>query len=204
MVSVAFSYPNQDFFTALSEGNFIQKITEAIADLADGPTLVFSCNALAKGVADVMEISTPVDLESDYLGLFELNKHDPPLHLNGHLYMDGEHNLIPMMKRLQEQYQAFGMELKIDEGSEQPDHLTVELEFMAYLYNEYSGATQGKARWPMGKIRDGILSFQKELAWVPKFVDALEQRSNHPFYISLGRFLVAMLNTGSSRLGSAP
>ncbi len=151
-----------------------------------------------------MEISTPVDLESDYVGLFELNKQDPPLHLNGHLYMDGEHNLIPMMKRLKEQYQAFGMELKIDEGSEQPDHLTVELEFMAYLYSEYAEAAQGEAKWSMENIRDGILSFQKELTWVPKFVDALERRSIHPFYVPLGRFLVAMLNAGNSRLGSAP
>ncbi len=195
-VAVAFSYPNQDFFTALSEGHFVQKIKETIADLSDGSTLVFPCNALAKGVADIMEISTAVDLESDYVGLFKLNKQDSPLHLNGHLYTDGEHNLIPMMKRLQEQYRSFGMESKIDEGSEEPDHLTVELKFLAYLYEKYAGAIQGEASRPMEKIRDGVLSFQNELAWVPKFVDALGRRSNHPFYVPLGRFLVAMLNAG--------
>lgn len=197
---MAFSYPNQDFFTALSEGHFIQKINEAIAELTDGSTLIFPCNALAKGVADVMEISTPVDLESDYVGLFKLNKQDPPLYLNGHLYLDERRNLISMMKRLQEQYQSFGMESKINEGSVQPDHLTVELEFMAYLYNEIAGVTEGKTKWPMRKIRDGVLSFQNEMAWVPKFVQALAQRSNHPFYVPLGRFLVAMLHVDRGRL----
>jgi len=198
---VAFSYPSQDFFTALSEGHFIRKIKEAITELSDRPTLIFSCNALAKGVADVMEISTPVDLESDYVGLFKLNKQDPPLYLNGHLYMDGKRNLIPMMERLQEQYQSFGMEWKIDKGSDQPDHLAVELKFMAYLYNEYAGATQGEAKWPMGKIRAGVVSFQNEMAWVSEFVEALARRSNHPFYVPLGRFLVAMLNVDDGGLG---
>ncbi len=196
---MAFSYPNQDLFTALSEGHFIQNIKEAIAELTDGSTLIFPCNALAKGVADVMEISTPVDLESDYVGLFKLNKQDPPLHLVGHLYMDGEHNLISMRKRLQEQYQSFGMESKRNEGSVQPDHLTVELEFMAYLYNEFAGAAEGKTKWPIEKIRDGILSFQNEMAWVPEFVEALAQRSNHPFYVPLGRFLMAMLQVDRGR-----
>ena len=174
----------------------MQALKQAITELTDAGALLFPCNALEKGVLETVEISTPVDLESDYVGLFELNQQNPPLHLNAHLYLDSERNLIPLRRRLQELYQSFGMELKLDAGAEQPDHLTVELEFLAYLYNECVRAGVGEGKWPLEKVSDGITSIQKELSWVPAFVNQLEHRSNHPFYVPLGRFLVAVLGAG--------
>ena len=38
--------------------------------------------------------------------------------------------------------------------------------------------------------------FRQELVWIPVVCSELEQRSGHPFYVPLCRFLIAMLAHG--------
>jgi TorA maturation chaperone TorD len=42
-------------------------------------------------------------------------------------------------------------------------------------------------------VQQGIESFLGELVWVNHLVERLEERSEHPFYVPLGRFLCTLM-----------
>ncbi len=194
-VSVAFAYPSQRLYEALRDGSFIHIVMEAMAVV---PMATSECLALQSGVADTVNSRTLIELETEYISLFEANQDLPPLHPYAHLYDPKEADRISMLRRLQSIYREYGLILKSDEGADQPDHLTVEVEFLAYLHNLLSAALAGEQGRTVAALEKGLRSFQKELEWVPTFVSLLEKRSNHPFYVPVGHLLTSMLENRPS------
>ena len=192
-VSVAFGYPSQRLYDALSDGSFMQVIAEA-ASTVQG--LASERQALDAAVAEVLAGRGLLDLETEYVSLFEINRRERPLHLYAHLYAPQNRDSITLMRRLQALYRDHGVALKTGEGADHPDHLTVQLEFMAYLYHQLGRVLAGEQQGSAAELGQAVAAFRQELVWIPVLCSELEQRSGHPFYVPLCRFLIAMLAHG--------
>jgi TorA maturation chaperone TorD len=105
-------------------------------------------------------------------------------------------------------YQAFG--LAPSQGNpERPDHVVLELEFMASLLGLERLAADGDAKRRHDRqqiCRDAQARFlQEHLAWwVPSFVQLLNCADRGPFYAAAGAFLVALIPAERAILGVAP
>ena len=90
-------------------------------------------------------------------------------------------------------YCAFGLELKADPHVEAPDHLTLQLEFLAYLHRLYGSMLGTREQDAAARVREGIETFLGELAWIHRFVELLQDRCAHPFYVPLAGLLQTLL-----------
>jgi len=193
LLAQAFSYPGPEFQRALNDGSFIATVATNVELLGNPGPLLPELDRLASGIRTLLEGSTYQQLESDYLALFELNSRQPPLHLNAQLYTAGKSDPAAVYGHLQRTYLDFGLELKPDRGGESPDHLTVQLEFLSYLYKLLGSMLRDQAPDAAAAVRGGIASFLAELSWVEQLIALLEERYQHPFYVPLGRFLRTLL-----------
>jgi len=102
-------------------------------------------------------------------------------------------------------YQAFGL-TPSDGHPERPDHVVLELEFMASLLGLERHAADGDSERRKDRqqiCRDAQARFlQEHLAWwVPAFVKLLGQVNQQAFYAAAGAFLVALIPTERAFLG---
>ena len=193
LVSMGFAYPGQDLYRALNDGRYLEAAESNVALLGDPPALVEALKALAAGLKTLANDYSQRQLETEYNALFELSRDEAPLHLNAHLYMEGRPDPVPVYRRLQKIYREFALELNAEKATESPDHLAVELEFVAYLFDLLQLTLCGEREDSVERIRHGLAAFFEELGWVENFIDALEQRSPHPFYLPLGNLLRALI-----------
>ena len=106
-------------------------------------------------------------------------------------------------------YRAFGLETA-QAAPERPDHLALELEFMAFLLREErlalaSAGANAAATEQAGVCADAQQSFLSDhLAWwVPSFARGLRRKAEHGFYLAVGHVLAAFMPIERSRLGVA-
>ena len=94
-------------------------------------------------------------------------------------------------------YQAFGLTIS-DRHPERPDHVVLELEFMAFLLGlERQAAEEDPSRRPEDQrvCRDAQARFVSEhLAWwTPVFARLLSKANPHGFYAAASAFLAALI-----------
>ncbi len=193
LVSMGFAYPSQDLYRALIDGRYIEAAESNVALLGNPPALVEALQSLAVGLKTLAVDYSHRQLESEYNALFELSRDEAPLHLNAHLYMESRPDPVPVYRRLQKIYREFALELNDEKATESPDHLAVELEFVAYLFDLLQLTQCGEREDSVERIQHGLSAFFDELAWAEKFIDALERRSGHPFYQPLGNLLRTLI-----------
>ena len=102
-------------------------------------------------------------------------------------------------------YHAFGLTVS-DKLPERPDHIVLELEFMASLLGlqrQAASSESPSAAAQQQVCRDAQLSFLREhLAWwVPAFCMLLEKQSDGGFYTAASKFLAAFLAAERAVLG---
>jgi TorA maturation chaperone TorD len=193
LVSMGFAYPSQDLYRALTDGRYIEAAESNVALLGNPSALVEALQSLAVGLKSLAGDYSHRQLETEYNALFELSRDQAPLHLNAHLYMEGKPAPVPVYRHLQKIYREFAVELNAEKATESPDHLAVELEFVAYLFDLLQLTLVGEREDSVERIQHGLSAFFNELDWVEKFIDALEQRSGHPFYLPLGHLLRTLI-----------
>jgi len=192
LFSLVFAYPDEDLLDALADGELIAAVENGIA-VQGTPATRSAAVEFRHAIAPALQNLKRDQLQSDYIALFELNTARPPLHLNAHLYVQGKPNPVTVYQRLIAIYRDFDIELRDGEGIEQPDHLSVQLEFLAWLYQLLGQSLRGESARAHGDIEAAICAFRTELAWVQSWLVALEQRGGHPLYLPLGRLLLALL-----------
>jgi len=84
-----------------------------------------------------------------------------------------------------------------DSGRVPPDHLALELGFMAYLARGAMSANGNARRWLAGSAE-----FLREhlLTWVPHFTAQVGTASAHPFFVGLANLMRAVVDTDAAWL----
>jgi TorA maturation chaperone TorD len=187
LLSAAFSYPRADLYAALQSNVFMEKVTVALGALPDVPALNAAEGALRAAIETTLADCPLLQLESDYIALFDANRELPVVHPYARLYGEQLLNPTALLQRLQAAYREQGLELDTERGAEQPDHITVQLEFMALLFQRLAQTPDDAAALEDAK------SFLSQLAWLPRFVAKLDERGKpHWLYSPLAHFLAAL------------
>jgi DMSO reductase family type II enzyme chaperone len=101
-------------------------------------------------------------------------------------------------------YRAFGVE--VTPGSERPDHIAAELEFMHLLtVKEFVADQEGESDENAKICRDAQRAFLKDHLgrWSSRLGGHLEEVSDSTFYAAAGRLLGRFIPLDASRLSSA-
>ncbi len=198
LLSVSFAYPTEELYQSLLDGEYVKELQQHIVVL---PQQDRRNDRHANRHLDIVDklaayphkahAETYNDFEAEYIALFEHSNDLPALHLNAHLYSDGEPQPVPVFQRLLTQYRDFGIEMTSDHATEQPDHLSVELEFFSYLHKLL---LQDNDERGLQKIQGGIEDFCVELQWTRNWLEKMQDRRIHAFYNPLAQLLVCMLD----------
>lgn len=88
-----------------------------------------------------------------------------------------------------------------DDGRVPPDHLALELGFMAHLAHAAAGASDGEA----ARSHSDSAEFLDEhlLTWVPRFGDEVARATSHPFFVGLANLTTAILEADEAWLREA-
>lgn len=190
LLSVSFGYPGEELYQSLIDGSYAEELAEQVARLPQGHRYAGLVQQLAS-LSQTEQLADYHQLESEYISLFEHNKALAPLRLYAHLYTDGEPQPVPVYQRLKTMYRDFEIELAVDRATEQPDHISVQLEFFAYLHRLLLEDNEPRS---LQKINNAISDFCQELAWVSVWAAQLKTRPAHIFYQTLAECLLLILN----------
>ena len=190
-LSLAVAYPSETLVEAWRSGEFSEILEGALAraDTDDGARQ--ACAALAAGIQIYFSVDRQVvDVQADYVGLFDLNRERPPVHLLQHLHDRQTHTTqLELYRQLVELYRSCGITLKQGEGAVPPDQLSVQLEFLAYLCGRLSRAPAGDE---LTSLRNTQQAFAHTLQWVDEPIERLAQQSPHALYLPLLRVVRRM------------
>ncbi|OGQ92417.1 MAG: hypothetical protein A2253_07905 [Deltaproteobacteria bacterium RIFOXYA2_FULL_55_11] len=184
-----FSYPTQEFYQLTQDegtGAEVRVMVEA---------LPFAVNF--KG------IPTPglpqEEFESEYIGTFDIAfgpSHPCPLHESD--YRD-DVSSTEITEELLRFYEHFQVKLS-DKERDYPDHLVVELEFVAYLAKKEADAGK-RGNDPAPYCRAQVDFLERHLdKWVPKLDEKIQKSIKQSFYQGASSFLREFLSSHLSYL----
>lgn len=188
LLSESFAYPRAGFYAALQSNDFMATVKAALGALPIITPALSAVHAALQTAVETTLIDCPLlRLESDYIALFDASRGLPAVHPNARLYGEQAVNPSLLLQRLQAIYRAQGLTLDAERGAEQADHITVQLEFMALLFQRLAHAPDDATALEDAK------TFLSQLAWLPRFVAALDERGmRHRLYHPLAHFLAAL------------
>jgi len=192
--------PGEPFGTTLTQGLWLGSLNEAVG-------CVPASESLHDALAELERLQPTLDLgvlQEEYTRLFSHTTLTdvPPYgadYLATHIFMKAQ-----SLADVAGFYRAFGV--AIDAGSERPDHISAELEFMGYLcWKEAYAAEQGLA-----EAADITVSAQKRFfdehlgRWAPLFLSRFAALTTQPFYRAVAAFAQVFLADEAARLGVSP
>jgi DMSO reductase family type II enzyme chaperone len=196
-LSVFYVYPDEKVYASIAEGEWMRGFREAL-HLLDEKIFDDSLRAIEQAISGAKE-GEQLAMAREYTRIFiNASPHivAPPY---GSFYPQKE-GLVPT-KTISEVllfYHEAGYSLK-EEQHDPPDHVTREMEFMAFLASEESQAS-GNEKIKLEEIQMNFLS-RFILPWVPTFCDKIAENSRHPFYHHLATLTKEFINFEKNYLG---
>src|SRR3972149_1803349 len=184
-----FSYPSEEFYTLMKDG----RTGEELRAMVEG--LPFA--------ADFTGIPVPSlpreEVESEYISAFDIAFGPSlpcPLHEADHR---DDVSSMDITEELLRFYEHFQVKLS-DKERDYPDHLVVELEFMAYLAKKEADAgKRGNDPAPYCRAQVDFLEIHLD-NWDPKLNEKIQKRMNQHFYQEASSFLREFLSSHLSYL----
>src|SRR3990170_5728932 len=178
-----FSYPTQEFYQLTQDegtGEQVRTMVEA---------LPFDVNF--KGIPTP---SLPQeDFESEYISAFDLAfgpSHPCPLHESDHRDDVSSTDITEELLRF---YEHFQVKLG-DKERDYPDHLVVELEFMAYLAKKEGDALKRENDPAPYRFAQADFLERHLEKWVSRLDERIQKRIKEPFYRGASAFLREFLS----------
>lgn len=204
-LSLAVAYPGEALIEAWRSGDFLDIVAGTLGQIGETAALRQAHAELAAGIRAYMNAERrAVDVQADYVALFELNRDRAPIHLYQHLYehpskmsskmsskMPSKTPQLELYRQLTELYRAHGIALKQGEGTLPPDQLSVQVEFLAYLCQRLAQTPPGA---DADRLRETVHDFAAALRWIDAPIERLAQTDPHPLYLPLLRFLRGALD----------
>jgi DMSO reductase family type II enzyme chaperone len=192
LLTMAFAFPDEDFFTAVADGTF--------AAIVAG-----TCAALPYDLSDVARLDlgdaniSYADFESEYIRLFDVGAAGPPCPLYGGVYIGDRMKTMEDATRF---YNYFHLRLS-PQMHELPDHITTELEFLHYLtFRETELRQQGLD--PSSLLRAERDFLARHLCkWLPRLQARLAKQQCPPFFPALVRFAIAFFDADQQYAAAA-
>lgn len=174
LLASTFAFPDEDLHESIRDGSLAGAFRELFGSLpyeiGDGP---------AAGLAAAEE--SLVDLESEYIRLFDVGVAGPPCPLYGGVYIGDRMKVMEEATRF---YNFFHLHLAT-ETRELPDHVTTELEFLHYLTFREAELRQtgGDASSLLRAERDFLT--RHLCRWIPRLQERLTKQKAAPFFTAL-------------------
>jgi putative dimethyl sulfoxide reductase chaperone len=196
----ACAHPGEAFIEALAQGAWVASLAEAVEALEG----VEACRETLQTLEIVQPSRDPTALRTEYTRLFSNTALTdfPPYgadYLASHIFMKAQ-----SLADVAGFYRAFGVGVRA--GSERPDHISAELEFMGYLcFKEAYAADHGllEALEVTAAAERRFLS-EHLGRWAPLFLVRFGMVSTQPFYRAMTTFARAFLASEAMRLGVSP
>ena len=194
LLAFGFSYPDNNQFLMIRNGDFRNDIKECLVDCLDEEHE--GIEALTKGL-DYQE-GTLGDFEAEYLSTLHMNTPNPSASLFESHYLQGRDKPSILLE-----LKAFlkNFDLQMAEGSvELEDSLTSELEMMHYLSaKETQAKLEGENDQPYSLAQRDFL--KRHLAiWIPHFRKDIEEKSTLDYFRSLARITESFVEYETARL----
>ncbi|HHW40080.1 MAG TPA: molecular chaperone TorD family protein [Syntrophomonadaceae bacterium] len=200
LLAKATDYPDEALFESLVRGEFTSQLRKAGSKVLRGECLDRELEAIEMSYTDKGNLL--LELQKDYTRMcFASKPRLVPLfesvYKEGKLFQESTFEIAML-------YDQAGLKLAQD-FKLPPDHITLELEFMAYLCFQ-----EGKAVGSCNGENEKIATYlQREVLekhvgqFGISFAERLEKHARHPFYRSMACLLVEFLLTELSRCGTA-
>jgi DMSO reductase family type II enzyme chaperone len=193
LLSMAFAFPDEDFYTAIGDGSFATALADASAAL---PYDLSSAATPELGAVP----DAYIDFESEYIRLFDVGASGPPCPLYGGVYGGGDR--MKVMEDATRFYNFFQLRLS-PQMHELPDHITTELEFMHYLtFREAETRQQGQDPASLLRAQRDFLT-RHLCKWLPKLQARLAKQTTCVFFPALVHFAAAFFETDRAYAATA-
>jgi DMSO reductase family type II enzyme chaperone len=186
----------------------LHELEPALARLADEKAKQGSGRDLPQEASELarrLESADPARLAAAYQETFEPSGglRCPP-NETAHTAQTPQHALVRTFELADVAgfYRAFGVE--VAPGTERPDHVGAELEFMHLLAVKEAVARQDEEAEHAQICRDAARAFLRDhlARWASRFAERLEEDATDPVYAQAGRLLGRFVEHDAQRLGA--
>jgi len=188
-----YSYPDEDG-AELFWGKD-SKIPLELAAAALAPEHRFGLQQALEAVWDAREASmhdADIPLSAEFIFLFAREVQAPPY--EGRYRPNSGFSMGHELSDVASYYAAFGFQVS-DRAKERPDHITLELEFLAALYAKEVYAIERGWGARARTTRKARVKFLQEhvVGWTEQFAALVREKSRLPFYPALSDFVCALV-----------
>jgi DMSO reductase family type II enzyme chaperone len=206
ILSSCFLYPEEDLFSSLEKGDFLEELKDSVACLLSPKSGLGQAIMVLGEKLEKLKGRTLSEMQDEYHRIFShtISQECPPYETQ---YGDNE-NVFQQTQQLGDIsgfYRAFGLEIS-DQTRERPDHLSLELEFMGFLIYKEASARQAQEEEKAEVCRDAQCKFLLEHLgrWTPLFAGLMRTKAGGGFYEGVVFLLEAYVAYEIAYLGVEP
>jgi DMSO reductase family type II enzyme chaperone len=184
-------YPDLELADLVKNGRLVARCREMLCAIYPEIGEEMDWDALAGNV-------TEEELAVEYSRLFDVGAAGPPCPLYGGVYKDSR---MPTLEELVRFYSYVGLTTE-GAGTELPDHISVQLEFLYYLSLCEEKQSDAEEAEDLQRLQRDFIN-RHPGHWLPQLLERLEMQRASPFYLSLFQLICRFLSLEKQRLNEA-